>query len=143
MKNSMLIIATVVLSVFNLNATTLLNEKPLKSNNKVIKIYDWNLELEDGKFSGTSLSFEDAQKVLKLLSKGEFVLHKQITSYYVLQNESQNSNYRSYFWEVQTENGYAKGFASTKEKAKKLINLVAVGEIVTFKIVKSEVASKK
>ncbi len=141
MKKIVLIIVTVVLGLVNLNATNLLNEKPVLNlefaSNKVIKIYDWKLELENGTFSGTSLSMEDAQKALALISKGEFVLQKQITSYYVLQSDTYTANYRTYYWEVKSENGYAKGFASSKEKAKKLIGLVAKGDVLTYKIIES------
>lgn len=139
MKKSFLIIATVVFTICNLQATNSLKENPitnLKFNkNKVVKIYDWKLELENGTFSGTSLSMEDAQKAVTLISKGEFVLQKQITSYYVLLSDTHTSNYRMYYWEVKSESGYAKGFASTKEKAEKLINLVAKGDILTYKII--------
>jgi len=141
MKKIALIIAIAVLGLFNLNATNLLKGKPVVNleftSNKIIKIYDWKLELETGFFSGTSLSMEDAQKALSLISKGEFVLQKQITSYYVLQSDVYTANYRMYFWEVKSENGYAKGFASSKEKAKKLIGLIAKGDILTYKIIES------
>ena len=141
MKKSFLIIATVVLTMFNVNATTNLQNEPLKNVNPkytAVKVYDWKIELEDGIFSGTSLSKKKAEKTLSILSKGEFVLHKQIVSYYVLQSEANYSNYRTYYWEAQYENGQAKGFASSKEKAKKLIKLVAEGDILTFKIIKSK-----
>ncbi|HFS66958.1 MAG TPA: hypothetical protein ENK67_01950 [Flavobacteriia bacterium] len=144
MKNSILIIATVVLTFFNSFATTTSNGNPVNLNsNKVVKIYDWDLEVKNGKFSGTSLSMDDAQKILKLLSKGELVLNKQIISYYVLQSDSLKNNYRNYYWEVQTETGYAKGFASTKQKARELISLVAIGDIIRFKIVESKPVIQK
>lgn len=141
MKKSLLIIATVVLTIFNLQATNSIKSNPIKVNplnSKVIKIYDWKLKLEDGTFSGTSRTKEEAQKVLQLLSKGEFVIQKQISSYYVFSNESQMNKYRTYYWEVQSENSHAKGFASSKEKASQLIRLVAKGDILHYKIIKSK-----
>lgn len=140
MKKSFLIIATVVLTIFNLQASNNhYKNRIVKSNPtpKVVKIYDWQLQLENGAFSGTSLTKEAAQRILNILSKGEFVLQQKITSYYVLQSDTQVKNYRNFYWEVTSENGYAKGFASSKSKAEKLVKLVAQGDIITFKIIKS------
>ncbi len=87
MKKSFLIIATVVLTIFNLNATTSVKHKLLtdsKPKYTAVKVYDWKIQLENGTFSGTFLSKEMAEKTLDLLSKNEFVIQKQIVSYYVL-----------------------------------------------------------
>jgi len=144
MKKSILIIATVVLSIFNVNATNL-KEKENKTTisgkfamEHIIKVYDWELEIENGKFSGTALSKEEAQKMLSILSQGEIVKHKKVTSYYVMQNESKSGNVRDFYWEVKSKSGYAKGFASSEDNAKLMIQLVTTGEVITSKIIKSK-----
>lgn len=145
MKKSILIIATVVLSILNVNATTNLKEKEKKTTisgkfamEYVIKVYDWELEIENGKFSGTALTQEGVERIVEILSKGEIVRHKKVISYYVLQNEYQTENARNFYWEVKSKNSYAEGFASTKNSAQKMIKLVAGDEIITFKIIKSK-----
>ncbi|MFI1771108.1 hypothetical protein [Thalassobellus citreus] len=142
MKKSILIIATVALSILNVNAT---NEKTTRNTstevveitkNNIAQVFDWNVETNKGKYSGTSLSLENAKKMIALSSSGEIVFAKKIQSYLVLKSEVNAK--RNYFWEVETASGHAKGYASSKDYANKMIQLVASGDAVISKIIISQ-----
>jgi hypothetical protein len=142
MKKSILIIATVALSMLNVNAANenkTLNastEIATVSKDNIAQIFEWQVETTKGVYSGTSLSLESAKEMMKLSSSGEVVTGTQITSYFVLKSEM-NTN-RNYFWEVETETGSAKGYASTEDYANKMIALVASGDAIVSKIIISQ-----
>jgi hypothetical protein len=142
-KNSVLIIATVVFGVLNANATNL--ETPLNTTtvsvdfteNDIVTVFDWSIKTTKGEFSGTALSLFDAKRMANLNSQGDLVLEEKITSYYVLKSEMHSKQNRIYFWEVTTKKGYAKGFSSTEFSAQKMIELVAKDAIISYKIIAS------
>jgi len=143
MKKSILIIATVALSILNINAA---NEKrPLNTSTEVVEItknniaqvFEWNVETTKGTYSGTSLSFESAKKMIALSSSGEVVIGTEIMSFFVLKSEINNTK-RNYFWEVETVSGRAKGYSSTEAYANKMIQLVASGDAIVSKKIISQ-----
>ncbi len=143
MKKSILIIATVALSILNVNATnkkTTLNNTSTEvieiTKNNIAQVFDWNVVTNKGKYSGTSLSLKNAKKMIALSSSGETVLAKKIQSYLVLKSEINAK--RNYFWEVKTASGQAKGYASSQDYANKIIELVASGDAVISKIIISQ-----
>lgn len=142
MKKSILIIATVALSILNVTATnekTTLNtstEVVTITKNNIAQVFDWNVETNKGAYSGTSLSLENAKKMIALSSSGEIVLAKEIKSYLVLKSEVNAK--RNYFWEVETNSGRAKGYASSQDYANKMIQLVASGDALISKIIISQ-----
>lgn len=73
--------------------------------------------------------------MIQLVSAGEVVLDQKIETFFQLKNEVSNNNLRLFFWEVETTNGKAKGFSSSENQAKKMIELVSTGSILNFKIV--------
>ncbi|WP_445738522.1 hypothetical protein [Mariniflexile sp.] len=142
MKKSILIIATVALSISNVNAA---NEKTtLNTSTEVVtltrdimaQVFDWKVETDKGMYSGTSLSLESAKEMIALSSSGEIVLGTEIQSYLVLRSEVNAQ--RNYFWEVETATGFAKGYASSEDYANKMIALVASGDAVISKIIISQ-----
>lgn len=144
MKKSILIIATVALSILNVNATT--EKAPLNTSTEVVEItknhiaqvFDWEVKTNKRSYSGTALSLESAKQMIDLSSKGEIVKDKKITSYLVLKTERNNTSKRNYFWEVETATGSAKGYSSTEDYAHKMIALVASGDAIVSKIIISQ-----
>jgi len=142
MKKSILIIATVAFSILNVNATN--ENKTLNTStetvtitrNNIAQVFEWKVETTQGIYSGTSLSLESAKEMMKLSSSGEVVTGSEITSYFVLKSEM-NTN-RNYFWEVETETGSAKGYASSEDYANRMIALVASGDAIVSKIIISQ-----
>lgn len=140
-KKTILIIATVAFSILNINATN--ENKTLNTSTEVVtftkeniaQVFDWKVETDKGVYSGTSLSLENAKKMIALSSSGEIVLGTEIQSYLVLKSETSN---RNYFWEVETETGFAKGYASSEDYANKMIALVASGDAIVSKIIISQ-----
>ena len=142
MKKSILIIATVALSMLNVNAAnenktlnTSTEIAPITKDN-IAQVFEWHVETTKGVYSGISLSLENAKEMMKLSSSGEVVTGTQITSYFVLKSDM-NAN-RNYFWEVETATGSAKGYASSEDYANKMIALVASGDAVVSKIIISQ-----
>ncbi|WP_203256325.1 hypothetical protein [Hyunsoonleella ulvae] len=141
MKKSIFIIATVVLSMLNLNATN--NNKHINTLNEVVitkhniaQVFEWKVETTKGKYSGTSLSLEQAKKMIALSSSGEIVTGTEIKSFFVLKSEINAK--RNYFWEVKTATGTAKGYSSSEAYAHKMIALVASGDTIVSKIIISQ-----
>lgn len=141
MKKSIFIIATVVLSMLNLNATN--NNKHINTLNEVVitkhniaQVFEWKVETTKGKYSGTSLSLEQAKKMTALSSSGEIVTGTEIKSFFVLKSEINTK--RNYFWEVKTATGTAKGYSSSEAYAHKMIALVASGDAIVSKIIISQ-----
>jgi len=144
MKNSILIIATVVLSFFNVNATNLetnpntITNLEITTTNEIIEIFDWTVKTTTGEFSGTAASLFDAKRRANMVGQGEVVLEQKINNYYVLKSNMQSKSSRVYFWEVKSEKGYAKGFSADEFSAKRMMNLVAKGDIVSYRIIENK-----
>lgn len=144
MKKSILIIATVALSILNVKATnekTTLNtstEVVTLTRDHIAQVFDWKVETNKSVYSGTSLTLDSANKMIALSSSGEIVLGKKITSYLVLKSEINNNVNRNYFWEVETATGSAKGYASSEQYAEKMIALVSSGDTIVSKIIISQ-----
>ena len=143
MKNSILIIATVVFSFFNLNATNLktnLNTTIISvdiTTDDLVEIYDWTVKTSEGDFSGTAPSLFDAKRRANMVGQNTVVLEQTITNYFVLRSEMSSKKNRTFFWEVKSEKGYAKGFSADEFSARKMINLVAKGEVISYRIIAS------
>ncbi|MDO7173383.1 hypothetical protein [Mariniflexile sp. AS56] len=142
MKKSILIIATVAFSILNINATnetSTLNTSTevvtLKKEN-IAQVFGWKVETNKTTYSGTSLTLESAKEMIALTSSGEIILGTEIQSYLVLKAEVNAQ--RNYFWEVETETGSAKGYASSEDYANKMIALVASGDAVVSKMIISQ-----
>ncbi|MFL1012416.1 hypothetical protein [Flavisericum labens] len=143
MKKSILIIGTVVLSILNINATN--KNEALSSietveitKNAIAQVFEWKVETTKSTYSGTALSLNEAKNMMALSSSGEAVRSKEIKSYLVLKSELNSSAQRNYFWEVETKTGKAKGYASNKAYANKMIELVASGDAIVSKIIISQ-----
>lgn len=142
MKKSILIIATVAFSLLNINATTekldlnTSTEAVTITKEHIAQIFDWKVETNKGLYSGTSLTMEEANKMIALSSSGEIILGTEIQSYLVLNTEMNTD--RNYFWEVETKTGFAKGYASSENYANKMIALVASGDVVISKMIISQ-----
>lgn len=142
MRKSILIIATVALSIISVNATnekttlnTLTDVVTLTRNN-IAQVFDWKVETNKSVYSGTSLTLENAKRMIALSSSGERIKGVEITSYFVLKSEVNAK--RNYFWEVETKTGFAKGYASSEDYANKMIALVASGDAVVSKKIISQ-----
>ncbi|MGS2739092.1 hypothetical protein [Sinomicrobium sp. M5D2P17] len=144
MRNSILIIAIAVFTFLNVNAA---NKKMTLSTSAevaeiikdhITKVYDWSVKTDKGVYKGTSPNTEHANTMIAMVCRGEFVIEKEIVSFYVPENEAKNNEKRNYFWEVETATGYAKGYASTEDYAHKMIALVASGEVIMSKIIFSQ-----
>ena len=127
MRNSILIIATVVLGLLNANATTLNTDPNTKNSvtitaDHLVQVYDWTVKTTNGTFEGTASTLFEAKKRANIVGQNEVVLERQIVNYYVLKSEMNNKQNRIYFWEVKSEKGYAKGFSSSEFNAKKMMN---------------------
>ncbi|MEC3905867.1 hypothetical protein VOI54_02435 [Tamlana sp. 2201CG12-4] len=141
-KKSILIIGTVILLVMNLNAST--DNNPIQADNEtteitkdnIAQVFEWQVKTTKETYSGTSLSLKHAEKMVALSSSGEIVIGKEIKSFFVLRSEMNTK--RNYFWEVETATGFAKGYASTEDYARKMVQLVASGEPVLTKIIISQ-----
>ncbi|WGD33521.1 hypothetical protein [Olleya sp. YS] len=143
MKRTILIIATVVLGLLNVNAANLKtdgnSEIPVDiTKNEIVEVYDWTVVTTNGEFSGTATSLFEAKKRSNLVGQNEVVLERKITNYFILKSEIFKKESRLYFWEVKSEKGYAKGFSSSEFSAKQMIQLVAKGDIMTYKIIASK-----
>ncbi len=142
MKKSILTLAIVALSFSTINATQVTKtsttvETSTLSLNDLTEVYDWEVKTSQGNYAGTSNSLEEAQKMIELVSAGEIILDKKIESFFQVIAEKNNNSLRLYFWEVETSTGKAKGFSSSENQAKKMIELVATGAILNFKIIQS------
>ncbi|TYB76106.1 hypothetical protein ES677_10015 [Bizionia gelidisalsuginis] len=142
MRKSILIIAALVFGLLTANATTP-NSTPTTFNNSdlikddIVKIYNWSVTTTVGQFSGTASTLTSAERRVQLASNGLIVLEHIITSYFVVGSDINKPENRLYFWEVQSENGRAKGFSTSEASAHRMINLVSSGDVVYYKIVAS------
>ena len=143
MKRTILIIATVIFGILHANATTVTtnpNNETIVTMTKddLIKVYDWYVKTTTGEFRGTSKTLFDAKKRANLVSQNEVVLEQKISNYFILKSELNKNQSRLYFWEVKSEKGEAKGFSTSEVSAKKMIQLVAKGDIISYKIIASK-----
>lgn len=87
MKNSILIIGMVVLSIINMNAT---NEKMILTpsteitESNMAQVFEWEVKTNKGLYAGTALSLKQAERMMALSSSGEIMRDKKITSYFIL-----------------------------------------------------------
>ena len=142
MKKSIITLAIVALTFANINATEVTTtsntiEATTLTRDQITEVYDWNVKTNQGNYSGTANSLEEAQKMIELVTVGEFILDRKIESYYQVKNEVASNTQRLYFWEVTTNSGTAKGFSNSESQAKRMIELVSTGAILNFKIVQS------
>ena len=142
MKKLTLTLAIVALSFSNLNATEVTStsnstELTTLSKNDLNEVYDWSVTTNQGNYSGTSSSIEEAQKMIALVSAGEIILSKKVESYYQIKSDVVSNTTRLYFWEATTNSGTAKGFSSSESQAKRMIELVSTGDVLSYKIILS------
>lgn len=141
MRKSIFTIAILALSFVNVNATEVtstsnnLEISTSISRENIVEVFDWSVKTTSGTYSGTANSIEEAQKMIQLVSAGEVVLDKKIETFFQLRDEVSNNNLRLFFWEVETTNGKAKGFSSSESQAKRMIELVSTGDVLSFKII--------
>ena len=143
MKRTILIIATVIFGILHANATTVTtnpNNETIVTMTKddLIKVYDWYVKTTTGEFRGTSKTLFDAKKRANLVSQNEVVLEQKISNYFILKSELNKNQSRLYFWEVKSEKGEAKGFSTSEVSAKKMIQLLAKGDVISYKIIASK-----
>ncbi len=144
MKNSILTLAITVLSILSVQAINNPAYSILDETNAtlfkgdIVKIFDWKVETNKGKYAGTSLSLKEAQHMISLTSKDEIIKSTELTSYYVLKSDLASNAKRNYFWEVKTNTGRASGYASSLEYARQMIKLVASGDVIVSNMVFSQ-----
>ena len=142
MKKLITTLAIVALTFSNINAaevTTTSNtiEATTLTRDQITEVYDWTVKTNQGNYSGTANSLEEAQKMMELVAVGEVILDRKIESYYQVKEALASKTQRLYFWEVTTNAGSAKGFSNSESQAKRMIELVSTGDILNFKIVQS------
>ena len=143
MKKSILTLAIIALSFTTSNAkpagkTAITIESNVSlTRDQVFQVYDWSVKTEQGNYSGTANSLEEAQKMIALSTVNEIIVEKKIESFYQIKSEDSSKKTRIYFWEVTTNYGNAKGFSTSESQAKKMIELVSKGDILNYKIILS------
>jgi|SRR5690606_9449921 len=152
MRKSILIIVTLIFGLFTAQANTphaipthFNSSDHLKSDiikEDLVEIFNWSVTTNAGVCSGTASSLESAERRVYLASEGLIVNQHIITSYFLLRSDINKPENRLYFWEVQSENSYAKGFSSSEATANRMIQLVSSGEVVYYKIVASSEIKK-
>lgn len=143
MKRTILILATVVLGLTTLNAATEnkipTNETSLETaTDNIAEVYDWSVTTKSGKSNGTSHNLKEAKRMIALFSNREIVLEQHIKSYKILNSQAINLSDTSYFWKVESNCGKSAGFTLSITAAKKMIALVAKGDIVTYSVIASK-----
>lgn len=143
MKKSILTLAIVALSFSNINATEVtttsntIEATSTLTRDQIKEVYDWNVRTTQGNYSGTANSLEEAKRMIELSSVGEIVLDRKIESFFQVKETVSSNKVRLYFWEVTTNSGTAKGFSSSESQAKRMIELVSTGDILSYKIIQS------
>jgi hypothetical protein len=143
MKKSILTLAIVALSFSNINATEVITTSntieatSTLTRDQIKEVYDWNVRTTQGNYSGTANSLEEAKRMIELSSVGEIVLDRKIESFFQVKETVSSNKVRLYFWEVTTNSGTAKGFSSSESQAKRMIELVSTGDILSYKIIQS------
>lgn len=143
MKKSILTLAIVALSFSNINATEVITTSntieatSTLTRDQIKEVYDWNVRTTQGNYSGTANSLEEAKRMIELSSVGEIVLDRKIESFFQVKEIVSSNKVRLYFWEVTTNSGTAKGFSSSESQAKRMIELISTGDILSYKIIQS------
>ena len=143
MKKSILTLAIVALSFSNINAkevtstSNTIETTSTLTRDQITEVYDWNVRTNQGNYSGTANSLEEAKRMIELSSVGEIVLDRKIESFFQVKETVSSNTVRLYFWEVTTNSGTAKGFSSSESQAKRMIELVSTGDILNYKIIQS------
>lgn len=143
MKTTILTLAIVALSFSNINATEVtstsntIETTSTLTRDQITEVYDWNVRTNQGNYSGTANSLEEAKRMIELSSVGEIVLDRKIESFFQVKETVSSNTVRLYFWEVTTNSGTAKGFSSSESQAKRMIELVSTGDILNYKIIQS------
>lgn len=143
MKTTILTLAIVALSFSNSNAkevtstSNTIETTSTLTRDQITEVYDWNVRTNQGNYSGTANSLEEAKRMIELSSVGEVVLDRKIESFFQVKETVSSNTVRLYFWEVTTNSGTAKGFSSSESQAKRMIELVSTGDILNYKIIQS------
>ena len=143
MKTTILTLAIVTLSFSNINATEVtstsntIETTSTLTRDQITEVYDWNVRTNQGNYSGTANSLEEAKRMIDLSSVGEIVLDRKIESFFQVKETVSSNTVRLYFWEVTTNSGTAKGFSNSESQAKRMIELVSTGDILNYKIIQS------
>ncbi|WP_396147317.1 hypothetical protein [Flavobacterium sp.] len=143
MKKSILTLAIVALSFSNINATEVtttsntIEATSTLTRDQIKEVYVWNVRTNQGNYSGTANSLEEAKRMIELSSVGEIVLDRKIESFFQVKETVSSNKVRLYFWEVTTNSGTAKGFSNSESQAKRMIELVSTGDILSYKIIQS------
>ncbi len=143
MKTTILTLAIVALSFSNINAkevtstSNTIETTSTLTRDQITEVYDWNVRTNQGNYSGTANSLEEAKRMIELSSVGEVVLDRKIESFFQVKETVSSNKVRLYFWEVTTNSGTAKGFSSSESQAKRMIELVSTGDILNYKIIQS------
>ncbi len=133
MKKLVLTFGIVALSFLTVQATTLNELSNYKTETaEVTSVYIWNVITANGTFSGSSMSLDHAKQMVKLSSAGDIIVEQKIVKHYLLKEDF---NKKYFYWEVESTKAKASGFSSSEAKARKLINLVAKGDIINYKII--------
>jgi len=139
MRTTILTIVLVVAQIFSTQAMNS-NDKTMNDNSNITEaqltnVFEWTVTTKSGTFSGTSLTLEKANRMVSLVSQGEPILEQMIVKYTVLNSEVSNKNLRKYYWEVIGSEGNAKGFASSKSTAERMVELASSAHTITYKII--------
>ncbi len=143
MKTTILTLAIVALSFSNINAkevtstSNTIETTSTLTRDQITEVYDWNVRTNQGNYSGTANSLEEAKRMIELSSVGEIVLDRKIESFFQVKETVSSNTVRLYFWEVTTNSGTAKGFSSSESQAKRMIELVSTGAILNYRIIQS------
>ena len=143
MKTTILTLAIVTLSFSNINATEVtstsntIETTSTLTRDQITEVYNWNVRTNQGNYSGTANSLEEAKRMIELSSVGEIVLDRKIESFFQVKETVSSNTVRLYFWEVTTNSGTAKGFSNSESQAKRMIELVSTGDILNYKIIQS------
>lgn len=143
MKTTILTLAIVTLSFSNINATEVtstsntIETTSTLTRDQITEVYDWNVRTNQGNYSGTANSLEEAKRMIELSSVGEIVLDRKIESFFQVKETVSSNTVRLYFWEVTTNSGTAKGFSNSESQAKRMIELVSTGAILNYRIIQS------
>jgi hypothetical protein len=107
-------------------------------NNKP-QVYKWTIETKMGVFTGTSLSIDEVNKEIAMLTNNARIIKKNIipTS---STNESEED--KIYTWNVITNSGKASGISTSLKEAQSALNSFGTTEVVKSNIAESFTASK-
>lgn len=136
MKKSILIIATMLLSFLQINASNdNTNNNTSDNDPNIVQIFEWHVKTNHSEYSGTSASAQHASNMIALVSTGEIILEKKVESYYMLESDFDLGMKRVYLWEVTSTRDHGQGYSTSENAARRMINLVSSGDIITSKII--------